>query len=137
MSILKIKSWHRALREPGQGLWKKAKFLDLWSVIHFVCGLVLGSIAILFIGSFGLAFLVVFVVMTVWELYEFKTGIIEEVPNKILDVVVGLIGFVVFYLWLYPSFVYSFNVSFLILSALLFFFLNVWGVAAKLKNYDE
>tara|TARA_Y100000310_G_scaffold73282_1_gene69449 strand:- start:1167 stop:1574 length:408 start_codon:yes stop_codon:yes gene_type:complete len=134
MNLKSLKSWHRGLREPGKGLWKKHKYLDLWSLTHFVCGLVLGSVSVLLIGSFGWSLLVVFVVMTVWELYEFKTGIIEEVPNKILDVVVGLIGFVVFYLWMYPSFVFRFNVLFLVLSVVLFLLLNIWGVAAKLKS---
>jgi hypothetical protein len=134
MSIKRLKSWHRGLREPGRGLWKKGKYLDLWSLIHFVCGLVFGSIMVLFTGSFGLSFLVVFILKIVWEIYEFKTGIIEEVPNKILDVVVGLIGFVVFYFWMYPTFVYRFNVLFLVLTISSFFLLNACGVASKLKD---
>ncbi len=72
--------------------WREGRYFDKWMVVHWLGG-VTGGFSNVF---FGLATLNVFLVgaglMVVWEIAEYIGGIRESQENRVLDIVVGLLG---------------------------------------------
>lgn len=75
-------------------VWREGKWLDLWSVVHFLTGV---STAFgLFLSDFGTAASIV-IALLAFTAYEFWEAIvkIEETPqNRFMDVVVGMVSFI-------------------------------------------
>lgn len=105
-------------------IWAERKYLDFWSVIHLVDGMVLGGVVLLVGLGFWWGFLVSFVIFVIWELVEPP----EHFWNKILDVVVSSFGFVFFYFLIGEISFWFYVVVFLAI------FLNFWGWIIT-KNY--
>ena len=71
-------------------IWREGDYLDLWSVPHFLSGLVLG-IAIFYLGfDFRAGALIAFLLLVAYEMFEVIAEIEETRMNRVLDVVVGL-----------------------------------------------
>lgn len=72
--------------------FKEGRYFDLWLIPHALTG-VIGAFSNVF---FGLSTFVIFVVgaalMIVWEVIEVVMGIRETWENRVVDVVVGLVG---------------------------------------------
>jgi len=115
-------------------LWKNGKYVDLWSVVHFVAGMVLWY-SVAFTGfSFFSCFIFAFILMVLWEFCEWLCKIQESIYNKITDIIIGLIGFIVA-----NSLFVKFNYNNLLISFILLLFLlcvfNAWRrFAYKIKN---
>ena len=62
------------------------KAVDVWTIGHFLLGLFLG--ATMRSLTFAISFLII------WEIYEwkFRKDVKEKMINRVIDVVVGLIG---------------------------------------------
>ncbi len=81
--------------------WKHGRYVDLWSVVHFLSGLLIGT-ALFWLGfSFPVALLFAVLLVIAWELYEWLLGIIEVSPNVALDIGIGLLGFGLAAYWQY------------------------------------
>jgi hypothetical protein len=86
-------------------MWREGKYLDLWSVVHFLSGASLG------LGFYFLRFLdlgvtgsigIVFLLLVAYELWEAMVKIAETPQNRILDVVVGMTSFLPAFLFFSP-----------------------------------
>lgn len=75
-------------------LWREGKWLDLWSVVHVLSGLLLGFFLYLFRvdAMYGLVFVVV--LLSVYELFELLVDIYEAPTNRIMDIAVGMLGYI-------------------------------------------
>ena len=73
-------------------IWREGKYLDLWSVPHFLSGLVLGIVLHLMAMPLRDALLVAFLVLVMYEMWEDLAQIEETRWNKLLDVVVGMVS---------------------------------------------
>lgn len=81
--------------------WKHGRYIDLWSIVHFFTGFLIGT-GLFWLGfSFLWAFGIATVLVILWEVYEWLLKIIEVTPNVILDIVIGLAGFLCGAYWHY------------------------------------
>lgn len=72
--------------------WREGHFFDLWMLVHFASGAA-GGFASVFFGLGTLTvYIVATVMMTLWELGEYRLGVRESISNCLLDIVVGLAG---------------------------------------------
>ncbi len=74
-------------------IWREGKWLDLWSVVHFLSGV---SVAIGF-QIFGFPFIptavIAFLCFVAYEMWEAMVKIHETPQNRFMDVVVGMGSF--------------------------------------------
>lgn len=74
-------------------IWREGEYLDLWSVPHFLSGM---SVAfVLFFAGFATnaAFVIAFLLLVAYEMFEVIAEIEETRWNRVLDVVVGMLSF--------------------------------------------
>jgi len=75
-------------------VWREGKWLDLWSVVHVLSGLLVGFFSY-FVGIDALLGIVLaIVVFTVYELFEVYVEIEEAPTNRFMDVVIGMVGYI-------------------------------------------
>lgn len=83
-------------------LWREGKWLDLWSVVHLLSGLSLGlGISYIDVGALASS-LLVFLLLTSYEMWEAMVRIEETPANRCMDVVVGMVGFLFTFFILTP-----------------------------------
>jgi hypothetical protein len=75
--------------------WEEGTILDLWAFVHLISGTVIGILASFSNFSFWVLFFVTLVLMIAWEIFEVIVHIGESFENRIADVVVGGIGFLI------------------------------------------
>ncbi len=74
-------------------IWREGAYLDLWSVPHFLSGMVV-AFSLYFLGfEARSAFIIAFLLLVVYELFESVAKIEETKWNRVLDVVVGMASF--------------------------------------------
>ena len=74
-------------------VWREGKWLDLWSVVHLLSGLSLGfGVPYLHLGALA-SFLVVLLLLVSYEMWEAMVRIKETPTNRLMDVVVGMVGY--------------------------------------------
>lgn len=71
--------------------------MDLWLFIHLLSGLTLGSLCYILDFSYGLALGIGIGLICGWELFEWLFDIKEHNENKLIDIIIGLLGFWVGY----------------------------------------
>jgi len=75
-------------------VWQEGKWLDMWSVVHFLSGVTMGF----FPKYLGLdpypAYIVAFLLLVMYEMFEAMVDIEETPQNRVMDVVVGMVSFV-------------------------------------------
>lgn len=72
--------------------WAEGRYFDRWMIVHFLVGAMGGFSNILFALAVPTVFAVGAVLMALWEALEYAKGIREAWENRVLDVVVGLLG---------------------------------------------
>jgi hypothetical protein len=74
-------------------IWREGKWLDLWSVVHFLSGISVGFV--LFLAHFSALASVVIALLSFisYEMWEAMVRIEEMPTNRFMDVVVGMAGF--------------------------------------------
>ena len=73
------------------------KYLDLWSLNHFLSGIVYAGWMFEWGFSLWFVFISYFIFAVVWELYELYADIFEHLGNKTMDIVTGVVGFFLLY----------------------------------------
>lgn len=74
-------------------IWREGKYLDLWSVPHFLSGMIVGF-SLFFLGfAVNAAFTIAFLLLVAYEMFEVIAQIEETRWNRVLDVVVGMASF--------------------------------------------
>lgn len=74
-------------------LWREGEYIDLWSLVHLLSGVVAGFVPIITSLSFGTGLVIFFILTILWEVFEYLLGIIESTKNSIVDIIIGNIGF--------------------------------------------
>jgi hypothetical protein len=85
-------------------IWREGKWLDLWSVVHFLSGVSFG-LGMLFL-KLGVtsSIIIVFILLVSYEMWEAMVKIAETPQNRVMDVVVGMTSFLPTFLLIAPSF---------------------------------
>lgn len=78
---------------------KDGKFIDSWSLVHFVSGWLLVSATYELGYGFSSALVISVSAMVAWEIFEWLTGIIEPTANVTSDIVIGTLGFLLGAYW--------------------------------------
>ena len=74
--------------------WKKeGKYVDLWSAVHVLSGIAIGFYPRYFHFGIFAAFVVVFLLLVMYEMFEVIVKIEEFPTNRVTDVLFGLLGF--------------------------------------------
>lgn len=116
-------------------LWKKNKYIDLWTAVHLFWGGFAGAFVYIFMVDFFMTSILLFLLISImWEVAEHYFNIsFESIQNKILDVVLALIAFLAI-----TQYVINQNNAFLVLWVMGFLFvvLNMVGAIVR-KKYPE
>lgn len=72
--------------------WKHGTFIDLWSLVHLLSGILLGVLFYAFGFSLSGSLLYASLLLIAWELYEWLIGILEPSVNVAVDLAIGLFG---------------------------------------------
>jgi len=80
-------------------IWREGKWLDLWSVVHFLSGISIGLGISFFNFGTAASVVIVFILLVAYEMWEAMVQIHETPQNRVMDVVVGMASFL-------PTFVY-------------------------------
>lgn len=83
-------------------IWREGKWLDLWSVVHLLSGASIGFTFHLLPFDARSSVIIVFLLLTGYEMWEKIVQIEEALSNRVLDVVVGMTSFLPVYLLLTP-----------------------------------
>ena len=107
-------------------IWRHGRFFDLWSLVHFLSGVLLA------LGFYGLGFslgaTIAFslALLIAWEVFEWAIRIIEPTPNVLIDVLIGLGGLAAGIGWHY-FLAQPFNPSLFIMLLVAALGLSLWG----------
>ena len=81
---------------PGQQrvklAWGHGRYLDPWSIVHTLSGLMTGIALTGFKLPLWLGILTILVVALLYEVLEMALGIIENVENVIADIILAILG---------------------------------------------
>ena len=116
-------------------IWTERKYLDFWSLNHILAGCMLASIFIFFNISFLTSIIISFLILLAWEFFEFFAGIHETMENKILDVIIGLLGFFITY-YLMNNNIFN-NLTLFLIIFFPFLILETWGWLAYEKLHQN
>jgi len=106
-------------------IWKEGKYADLWSLNHFLGGVILAQIMLYFNFSFWAGLILAVFLMATWETYELFVGIEETICNKSTDIGFGVLGFL-----LHVFFLIKLGFVVFISVLIAFAFLELWGYLA-------
>ncbi len=115
-------------------IWKHGKYVDMWSLVHFLSGFLLVAIFYKLGYQITSALFISALLLMAWEAFEWVVKIIEPSVNVIMDIIVGLFGFaigaILFYFLNQPFEDYFYII------ALLTAALSLWGfLDFKKKGY--
>jgi hypothetical protein len=77
--------------------WQEGEYVDRWSFVHLLVGIIWGFIDLLLDLPFLLSLALLIVVAVLWEYFELKVGIAEKKKNSAIDVLAAILGFVGIY----------------------------------------
>ncbi|MFA5998121.1 MAG: hypothetical protein WC814_01925 [Candidatus Paceibacterota bacterium] len=118
--------------------WQKGRAFDLWSIPHFLFGVLTAFLPPLTGISFLTALVLTVIFAMLWEIYEKFVDIKEKIQNILLDIILPVVAFTLTSLILR---IYSFHYDNLLVVAvavlLLYTFTNVSGwLAYRRRNRD-
>ncbi|KKQ83640.1 MAG: hypothetical protein UT07_C0001G0002 [Parcubacteria group bacterium GW2011_GWB1_38_8] len=113
-------------------IWKHGKYLDLWSLVHFLSGFILCGLFYWLEINFTWTLILSTILLILWEVFEFIIKIIEPSWNVAVDIIIGLLGFFsATYLYFLQS---EFNASLYLTIVGITFVLSLWGFLDYLKK---
>ncbi|MCR4276264.1 MAG: hypothetical protein NUV90_02690 [Candidatus Parcubacteria bacterium] len=123
-------------RRPKRDWWQKGRAFDLWSIPHFLFGILMAFLPSLAGTSFLTALALTIILAMLWEIYEKFVQIRETVQNSLLDIILPIVAFT---LTSYILRIYSFQYSDLLVIAIavlvLYTFTNISGwLAYRRRN---
>ncbi len=124
------------MSETKVGPWKERRFVDLWSVVHFLTGFAIGG-AFLFLNFQPFVASAIAVgLFAGWEIFELLSKIHEQSANRVSDVIVDYAGFFLAQLyvfvghgtmhWYIPA-----------IAAFMALILQAWGVIDFMKRKNK
>ena len=118
--------------------WQKGRAFDLWSVPHFLFGILMAFVPPLTDVSFSMALTLTALFAVLWELFEMYLGIKETVLNSLLDVFLPICAYIITSFILLTS-SYHYDDLLVLASAvgILYIFTNISGwLAYRRRNRD-
>ncbi|MGC9602759.1 MAG: hypothetical protein ABSE76_03435 [Minisyncoccia bacterium] len=83
-------------------IWREGKWLDLWSVVHFLSGISIGlGFYVLHVGTVASPLLAL-TVLIAYEMWERLMRMEETFANGCMDVIVGMFSFLLTFFMLAP-----------------------------------
>lgn len=79
----------------SKSLWEP--IIGLWSLVHVLFGVVIALFFVLFNGSFVIGLITAFVLASGWEILEVIFDGHENYLNRVVDVIVASVGYLVIY----------------------------------------
>lgn len=123
----------REIHIERNDIWKEGKWLDLWSVVHFMSGISIGfGFYFLNLGN-TLTFLVALASLVLYEGWEIMEKIEETPNNRVMDVIIGMLGFIPAYYFVASQFTFSMLVLVFLFALALNITLSVAGWRASQK----
>ncbi len=80
-----------------RGIWKEGSIIDFWSLNHFLFGATLVLVLRKLKLHFWQAFAVAAVTFIFWEVFEVILKVAETSVNHLMDIVVAMAGFLLFW----------------------------------------
>jgi len=114
-------------------IWRHGKYVDFWSVVHFFSGALLASfffylgLDLFWSATFTLAALLG------WEFFEAVLKILETTSNVVVDIIIGLIGFLILAHLHYVEH-WTFDWRYFLSLLFITLFLSAWGFVDFLKR---
>ena len=72
--------------------WSHGEYLDYWSFVHLLTGIILGIFAIMVSSQYFISFVFVIILLIFYEWIEMLVKVSEGFKNILLDIVVGGLG---------------------------------------------
>ncbi len=117
---------------------KFGKYLDFWSIPHFLFGSVTALFAEAYEHPFVLWFSITFVLAILWERFERFVGIRETKENARLDIILPLLAFLgTMSIVHHPSFGVEHAKAALLVSLLIYLFTNFLAWQARFDGDKE
>ncbi len=79
--------------KPKRDWWQKGKAFDLWSIPHFLFGVLMAFVPPLVGLSFLTALALTIILAMLWEIYEKFVEIKETIQNSLLDIILPIVAF--------------------------------------------
>ena len=79
--------------KPRRDWWKKGRAFDLWSIPHFLFGILMAFLPQLAGISILTALSLMIILAMVWEIYEKFIDIKETIENSLLDIILPVVAF--------------------------------------------
>lgn len=115
-------------KKPKRDWWQKGRAFDLWSIPHFLFGILMAFLPPLTGISLLTALALTLILAMLWEIYEKFVQIRETVQNSLLDIILPIVAFT---LTSYILRIYSFQYNDLLVIAIavlvLYTFTNISG----------
>jgi hypothetical protein len=111
-------------------VWKEGKYIDLWNIPHFLMSLLLGFIFIYFNLTISASVILIIILKTFWEIYEHIYVTKEVIPNKIFDVITGILAISFIY---YINRFYPITLAGFLITLVLAIVLGAWGLYSMKK----
>ena len=73
--------------------WQKGRAFDLWSIPHFLFGILMAFVPSLTGISFLTALALTIILAMLWEIYEKFVAIKETIQNSLLDIILPIVAF--------------------------------------------
>lgn len=129
------------LDEKGQfvrtDIWREGKWVDLWSVAHLLSGITMGFFPRYFSLEGFAAYVIVFLLLVLYEMFEALAKIAETPQNRTMDVVIGMASFIAAYLTTpFLSFEFSVFLSALFLAVSVVFSFIGWQASKKASVFE-
>lgn len=74
--------------------WEKGRAFDLWSIPHFIFGMIMAMLPYTTNISLAASFALMLLLAILWELYEKVIKINETLTNNMFDVILPVISFI-------------------------------------------
>ncbi|MEK7086443.1 MAG: hypothetical protein AAB709_01550 [Patescibacteria group bacterium] len=89
---------------PKRDWWQKGRAFDLWSIPHFLFGVLTGFLPALTGLSFLTALALTLIFAMLWEVYEKFISVRETVQNSLFDIILPIASFTLtsYLLLIYP-----------------------------------
>lgn len=125
-------------KRPKRDWWQRGRAFDLWSIPHFLFGMLMAFIPPLTDTPLLTTFALTLMLAILWEVYEKIIEIKETVQNSLLDIILPVVAFT---LTSYTLQLYSLHYDELVVVAsaifVLYIFTNVSGwLAYRRRNRD-
>ena len=90
---------HKKIRDVTFS-WEGGRYFDLWMVVHTLSGVFIGFLLAFLVFPIYTAYALALIALIFWELFEkYILNIYESKDNRVIDVVVGMMGFAVAFQW--------------------------------------